>query len=117
MGAPNAMNGLSKEAQLRGGSDQVRRRAERAGRRYRPGERNGPEDEAGVIPWDEATAEARTLNAEMAQRYGGRWFGACATVQQVLEELGFVNTRELTGRNALLVARLARELVRAGQSG
>lgn len=108
------MSGLSKQEQLRGGSDQAHRRAERAGKRYKPGERNGPDPLSStdhIITWDEATEEARRLNAEMTQKYAGRWFGACAAVGEVCNELGIFNTRELTGRNALLVARLAKLMI------
>lgn len=105
---------LSKEAQLRGGSDQARRRAERAGKRYKPGERNGPVDEQELLTWDEATARARNLSATLGNIYGGRWYSTCEQVGAVLYETGVINTREVTGRNALAVALLAQAWIEDG---
>ena len=103
--------GLSKEEQLRGGSDQAHRRAERTSRRTRPGERGAPTEQGALsvvgFDWETATVEARTEAIRLGAKYGGRWHATVVAVAEILYTNGVINTREVTGKSALAVVRLA----------
>jgi hypothetical protein len=101
------MSRLSKQDQLRGGSDQAMRRAARAGKRYKPGETNGPASEDALAEWEQATVQGRALLDAGIARWGTRFIGVCAQIGERLHEQGVLNTRKLSGRNAVAVARIA----------
>ena len=108
---------VSKEEQLRGGSDQANRRAARMGRRHKAGEQNAPTEAADLPSWDDATIEARRLSARLFKQYEDRWLGTTEAVSEILFEYGVINARhELTGRNALAIAKIAIEWLEAVDS-